>query len=94
MGFNGRECILRALCESSQIFGSKGSNMISELMRTAFSFPKSKIMSSEHKELSIYDDAHRKGKTQAACAAIYSKCGFSLLQLAMGKYSQPTAKFM
>lgn len=89
MGYNGRDCILRALCESSQIFGRKGSNMISEMIRAAFSFPKSKVMPFEHHELSIYDDAHRKGKSLVICATIFPDCGFSLLHLALGKYSEP-----
>lgn len=36
MGFNGRECVLRALCETSQLFGAKGATMIKEMLRTVF----------------------------------------------------------
>lgn len=94
MGYDGRDCILRALCESSQIFGKKGSNMVSEIIRIAFSFPKSKVMASEDKELSIYDEAHRKGKSYETCSKIYPECGFSLLQLALGQYSEPKRSYM
>lgn len=40
MGYNGRECILRALCETSQFFGKKGTTMVKELLRTAFRYVK------------------------------------------------------
>lgn len=40
MGYNGRECILRALCESAQYFFKKGSNMVEELVRTVFTWVK------------------------------------------------------
>ncbi|XP_055642332.1 uncharacterized protein LOC129779089 isoform X2 [Toxorhynchites rutilus septentrionalis] len=89
MGYNGRECILRALCESSQYFGKKGSNMIAEMLRTLFSFPKSKVLSFEHSDNRIYDEAHRKGKNKVVCQSLYPACQFSLLELALGKYSSP-----
>lgn len=36
MGYSGRECILRALCESGQYFAGKPTNMVEELIRTIF----------------------------------------------------------
>lgn len=33
MGYNGRSCILRALCESAQYFMGKATNMVEELVR-------------------------------------------------------------
>ncbi|CAO1438984.1 unnamed protein product [Diamesa serratosioi] len=94
MGYNGRECILRALCESSQVFSKKKRNMIEEMIKTAFSFPKSKVLSFEHPELLIYDEAHRKGNKKVQCTTAYPKCQFSLLQLALGKYSKPLLNYM
>ncbi|XP_058446009.1 uncharacterized protein LOC131427102 [Malaya genurostris] len=89
MGYNGRGCILRALCESSQYFGKKGSNMAAEILRTLFSFPKSKVLSMEHSDTRLYDEAHRKGKSRSVCHSLYPTCGFSLLELALGKYASP-----
>ncbi|KXJ72233.1 hypothetical protein RP20_CCG018540 [Aedes albopictus] len=89
MGYSGRDCILRALCESSQYFGKKGSNMIAEMLRTLFSFPKSKVLSFEHSDTRIYDEAHRKGRSKVLCQSLYPTCGFSLLELALGKYTSP-----
>ncbi|XP_062564827.1 uncharacterized protein LOC134227405 isoform X2 [Armigeres subalbatus] len=89
MGYNGRECVLRALCESKQSFGKKGSNMITEILRTMFSFPKSKVLSSEHNETRTYDEAHRIGRNKVICNSLYPSCGFSLIDLALGKYSNP-----
>lgn len=96
MGYDGRECILRALCETPQMFGRKGSHLIAELIRTIFSFPKSKVLPFEANELKIYDDAHRigRGQTEANCHRIYPKCGFSLIKLALGRYSKPLNNYM
>uniref|UniRef100_A0A182VYI4 Uncharacterized protein n=1 Tax=Anopheles minimus TaxID=112268 RepID=A0A182VYI4_9DIPT len=60
MGYDGRDCILRALCESSQYFGGKGRNMMAEMLRTLFSYPKQKVLSFEHADHRLYDEAHRK----------------------------------
>ncbi|KAG4065114.1 hypothetical protein HA402_007511 [Bradysia odoriphaga] len=55
MGYNGRQCILRALCESTQYFNSKGSNMVEELVRTVFTLPRTKVLSFEHNTIQEYD---------------------------------------
>lgn len=89
MGYDGRDCILRALCESSQYFGGKGQNMIAEMLRTLFSYPKQKVLSFEHADHRLYDEAHRKGRNMAPCQSLYGSCQFSLLELALGKYSTP-----
>uniref|UniRef100_A0A182XWD9 Uncharacterized protein n=1 Tax=Anopheles stephensi TaxID=30069 RepID=A0A182XWD9_ANOST len=89
MGYTGRDCILRALCESSQYFGGKGRNMVAEMLRTLFSYPKQKVLSFEHADHRLYDEAHRKGRNMAPCQSLYGNCQFSLLELALGKYSTP-----
>uniref|UniRef100_A0A336MVX6 CSON004923 protein n=1 Tax=Culicoides sonorensis TaxID=179676 RepID=A0A336MVX6_CULSO len=94
MGYNGRECILRALCETSQLFGKKGSTMVKELLRTAFSLPTTKVLPFEHPDLMSYDEAYRKGKDNIYCAMAYPNCGFSLHGIALGKYSDPPMNFM
>jgi DM4/DM12 family len=94
MGYQGRDCVLRALCESSQIFNIKQKTMVQELIKTVFSFPKSKVLPFEHSEVLIYDDAHRKGRNKIDCETSYSKCGFSLIKMALGKYSKPQNSFM
>lgn len=95
MGHNGRECVLQALCEAPQTFGKKGAHLVAELVRTVFTFPKSKVLPFEHRELMIYDEAYRKGKNGATeCHTTYPNCGFSLIKLALGKYSKPLQSFM
>lgn len=94
MGYHGRDCILQALCESPQVFNTKQRTMVQELVKTVFSFPKSKVLPFEHPELLIYDDAHRKGRSKSDCGGSFSKCGFSLIRLALGKYSKPQNNFM
>lgn len=90
MGFDGRECVQRAICESSQFFKRKGLNLIEELLRTIFTMPKSKVLDFEHKDLWHYDGAYRRGLTKSSCVGFYPKCSFSLLDLALGRYSKPT----
>jgi hypothetical protein len=94
MGYNGQECILRALCESPKVFGKRGKHLVAELIRTIFTFPKSKVLLFEHPQLKIYDKAYRRGKRDTAeeCHNAYPKCGFSLIKLALGKYSMSTLK--
>lgn len=89
MGYNGKQCILRALCESTQYFNSKGSNMVEELVRTIFTLPKSKVLSFEHSAIREYDQAHRRGKNKILCPMVYPGCSFSLIELALGTYSNP-----
>lgn len=38
MGFNGRQCVLRALCESKQSFNNKEPNMVEKLLSTVFRY--------------------------------------------------------
>lgn len=92
MGYNGKHCILRALCESTQYFYRKGSNMVEELIRTVFSLPMSKVLPFEHNSIREYDLAHRKGRDKIHCPLEYP-CSFSLIELALGAYSDPL-KFM
>ncbi|KAJ6635899.1 hypothetical protein Bhyg_14485 [Pseudolycoriella hygida] len=86
MGYNGKHCVLRALCESTQYFYNKGSNMVEELIRTIFSLPMSKVLSFEHNSILEYDLAHRKGRNKILCPLEYP-CSFSLIEMALGTYS-------
>jgi len=95
MGYDGRECILRALCESPQLFGKRGSHLIAEVLRTVFSFPKSKVLPFENQALQIYNEAFKSGRAgQVACQKMFPNCGFSLIKLALGKYVNPLEKYM
>jgi hypothetical protein len=100
MGYHGRDCILRALCESPQLMQSiEKRSMVQELIKTVFSFPKSKVLPFEpsHSELMDYDDAHRRGRSRREgvdCVTKYSRCGFSLIDMAFGKYSPSHLGFM
>ncbi|CAO1438993.1 unnamed protein product [Diamesa serratosioi] len=71
LGYDGRECILLALCESSQTFSKQGLNMVETLIKTAFSFPTSKVLPFEHSDLNIYSEAYRRGKNNIQCQTAY-----------------------
>lgn len=45
MGFNGRDCIGRALCESSKYFDQRKGNMVEELMKTMFRYVETNLFS-------------------------------------------------
>lgn len=93
MGYNGRSCVLRALCESSQFFRKKSTNMAEELIRIIFTLPTIKTLPFEHPDLIMYGKAHHKGKrdkTEDYCATVYSDCGISLIALALGEYATPS----
>ncbi|KAG5672414.1 hypothetical protein PVAND_002545 [Polypedilum vanderplanki] len=89
MGHSGRDCVLKALCESSiQFKNKKKRTMIQEMIKTVFTMPKSNVLPFEHPDLSIYDQAYRNASIQASCETSYSKCGFSIIKLILGKYSK------
>lgn len=93
MGYNGRSCVLRALCESSQFFRNKSTNMVEELIRTIFTLSSIKILPFEHPDLTVYAKAHQNGKEANIddhCAAVYSDCGISIIALALGEYATPS----
>lgn len=90
MGYNGRECILRALCESPKMFQRKAANMVEELVRTIFRMPSGKVLPYEPVDLLAYDSAHRRGRRSLThCPSAYPACGMSLIDMAMGAYSKP-----
>lgn len=89
MGYNGRACILRALCESSQFFNMKSTNMVEEMIRTIFTLPSMKVLPFEHPDLVDYDKAHLRGRNKVYCASAYPDCNFSLIALSLGEYSTP-----
>lgn len=96
MGYNGRDCVLHALCESSTMFETKKRRtMIQEMIKTVFTMPKSKVLPFEHPELLIYDEAFRTGQKDVNCRRLYGKCNFSLIKLILGRYSRdPFMGFM
>ncbi|XP_043071125.1 uncharacterized protein LOC6563888 [Drosophila grimshawi] len=94
MGYNGRDCVLRTLCESRQYFQRNKMNMVGEMLRTIFSLPKQRIFKRELEENSDilhYDNAYRHAHN-FDCARHYD-CQFSLLELAFGKYSTPPKNY-
>ncbi|KYQ53405.1 hypothetical protein ALC60_07471 [Trachymyrmex zeteki] len=89
MGFDGRTCILRALCEASQQLMPKGNTLIEEMMRISFSLPLKRVFSFEPEEHRTYTKAHKAGHEGKDCAAMFPGCSFSLIDLALGKYNAP-----
>ncbi|XP_049871773.1 uncharacterized protein LOC126370792 [Pectinophora gossypiella] len=90
MGYNGRQCILKTLCETTQRLVPHGENMVEEMFRTLFTLPMSKVLQTEPLEHTIYDSAHRLGVLLENCD-IY-KCPLSLVDLAQGYYNAPAPK--
>ncbi|XP_044251628.1 uncharacterized protein [Drosophila takahashii] len=93
MGYNGRDCILRTLCESRQYFQRTKMSMVGEMLRTIFSLPKQRIFTRElheNSEIFHYDQAYRNAHSDD-CTQY--DCHFSLLELAFGKYTTPPKNY-
>ncbi|XP_036333927.1 acetylcholine receptor subunit alpha-like 1 isoform X5 [Rhagoletis pomonella] len=94
MGYNGRDCVLRALCESRQYFTRNKMGMIGEMLRVVFSLPKQRLFTRElreNSEIGVYDHAYRKARS-VDCVTHYD-CPFSLLELAFGRYAKPPTDY-
>ncbi|XP_064554622.1 uncharacterized protein LOC135439761 isoform X1 [Drosophila montana] len=96
MGFNGRACLARALCESGKYMHAPGQrgNMLEELVRTVLSMPSSPVAEHEPQAHHHYDRIYRRSKRKSRdCHELYPGCQFSLLALALGKYVAAPAQF-
>ncbi|KAF5299324.1 hypothetical protein FQA39_LY02497 [Lamprigera yunnana] len=87
MGFNGRSCIFRTLCEASQRFLSQRHGLIEELIRIVFNFPQQKVMHWEPEEHRLYHWASRIGQKRQnkVCSELFPGCSFSLLDVTLGE---------
>ncbi|XP_037808395.1 uncharacterized protein LOC119601507 [Lucilia sericata] len=96
MGFSGNTCIARALCESAQILQhlrQRRGNMVEEIVKTIFSLPTAPVEYHEPEKHHLYDRLYRRAKrSEINCAVEYSSCRFSLLEMALGKYSVGSTK--
>ncbi|CAD7089914.1 unnamed protein product [Hermetia illucens] len=88
MGYSGRDCILRALCESKKILSRRKGTMEEELLKAIFSLPLLSKLFNEHRDMFEYERAYHRDHDSTNCARSFSKCGFSLLALALGKHSK------
>ncbi|XP_035740224.1 uncharacterized protein LOC118449571 isoform X1 [Vespa mandarinia] len=93
MGFDGRSCVLRALCEASQRLMPKGNTLVEEMMRISFSLPLKKVFSFEPEEHRMYTNAHKAGHEGQDCIAMFPGCSFSLIDMALGKYNAPSGDY-
>ncbi|KAG7188263.1 hypothetical protein KM043_007929 [Ampulex compressa] len=90
MGFDGRSCVLRALCEASQRLMPKGNTLVEEMMRISFSLPLKRVFSFEPAEHHTYTEAHKAGHEGQDCVHMFPGCSFSLIDMALGRYNVPS----
>lgn len=108
MGYVGRPCIYRALCETARRFAPKQSSLVEELIRIIFrsaysfnnytgwlnynyfSFPLQKVLDNEPDDHRLYHWAFRRGREDRhlECSEMFSQCPFSLVDMALGYYSE------
>lgn len=91
MGYHGKDCILKALCETGVLFNHKSEGFVEKIIRIIFRIPIRPILSLEPEEHCHYQDAHLLGRGLSdpdECSDWYSKCTFSLIDLALGFYTQ------
>ncbi|KAJ0174997.1 hypothetical protein K1T71_009138 [Dendrolimus kikuchii] len=91
MGYNGRQCILKTLCETTQRIVPHGEHMVEEIFRALFTLPRAKVLATEPLEHMIYDSAHRLGVLLENCDAMFT-CPISLVDWAKGYYNAPSPK--
>ncbi|KAJ8979145.1 hypothetical protein NQ317_016765 [Molorchus minor] len=89
MGYDGRSCILRALCEASYRFLPKENDLFRHILKIVFLFPQEPVLPSEPDEHHIYHWAYRKGTSEEECLDLFTQCPFSLIDMALGYYSEP-----
>ncbi|XP_045477514.1 uncharacterized protein LOC123682778 [Harmonia axyridis] len=89
MGYHGRDCILRAICEFSSIFGSADKTMERELLKIFFEYTSLRNVEYESKEDLIYHQAQKIGEEMNIpfCVEKYPKCHFSLIDVLTGRNS-------
>ncbi|XP_066141738.1 uncharacterized protein [Euwallacea fornicatus] len=95
MGYNGRQCILRSLCEASRMFKKREDSLLYHILSVIFTFPKEPILPHEHDDHKIYnwasligeeDDPRDERGVEDKCVDFF-QCPFSLVQMALGYYS-------
>ncbi|KAJ0174999.1 hypothetical protein K1T71_009140 [Dendrolimus kikuchii] len=72
-GWNGRECVLRMLCETGKGSTEQGT-FLEEIVKATFTFPKHQKVDDSN---SKYDEAHR---STGHCAKLYPECSNLYLQ--------------
>ncbi|KAK9694540.1 DM4/DM12 family [Popillia japonica] len=88
MGYDGRACIFKALCETSRRLMSNGNGIIEELLKIVFKFPLQRLLHSEPEEHRLYHWASRMGRdSNQECEDMFPGCSFSLIDMALGGYS-------
>ncbi|XP_025830800.1 uncharacterized protein LOC108735626 [Agrilus planipennis] len=89
MGYDGRTCVFRALCEASQKYFFSPKNIIEKMLSIIFKFPQKHIADIEPEEHLLYHEAYKNGRSgdHRPCQVMYPSCSFSLLEMALGDYS-------
>ncbi|XP_050293782.1 uncharacterized protein LOC126734277 [Anthonomus grandis grandis] len=96
MGYNGRTCMLRSICEAEQRFLKDEENLIYKILSIIFSFPQEPILDHEPDIHHIYHYASQMGRSNGEvdqpndikdkCSEAF-KCPFSLIDFSLGYYS-------
>uniref|UniRef100_A0A182TNS4 Uncharacterized protein n=1 Tax=Anopheles melas TaxID=34690 RepID=A0A182TNS4_9DIPT len=83
-GFDGRSCVLRAICEASEARFTHTSGLIGELLHIAFtpSATEDAVAEPHHSLYGLAEtvpDSMSASSGQSVCAAMYAECSLSLL---------------
>ncbi|KAL3273268.1 hypothetical protein HHI36_014722 [Cryptolaemus montrouzieri] len=97
MGYHGRHCILRALCEFSSMFMRPEESTESQLLKVFFEYSPKFLDEFESMEDIIYHDAQKKGRNLdlQGCFEEFPRCHFSLINVLLGNNNpQEIIKFL
>ncbi|XP_045477513.1 uncharacterized protein LOC123682777 [Harmonia axyridis] len=82
-GFNGRSCIMRALCEAPKKMNLENSSISEKIIDSLFRFPLQPIEDHEPEEHRDYHSAAKFGE-ENRCESFYKECPFPLLDVSLG----------
>ncbi|KAK9880186.1 hypothetical protein WA026_010059 [Henosepilachna vigintioctopunctata] len=82
----GKDCTLRAICETAIMAATENHGLIAEIVETILSYMQNKVVDIEELEDSSHVEAFKQGiKSPHMCASVYKKCKIAFSQMATEK---------
>ncbi|CAG9772594.1 unnamed protein product [Ceutorhynchus assimilis] len=88
MGFEGKPCIYRAMCESARKLNRNDLPLAQEILRKFFTYPLERLSNLEPDEHREYHSATKYSleNRHLDCSDLFSDCTFSIVNMALGNY--------
>ncbi|KAH1005739.1 uncharacterized protein LOC109546139 [Dendroctonus ponderosae] len=91
MGFGGKDCIYRALCETPRKLHKERTSLAQDILRQFFEYPLERLSYLEPDEHRKYHWASRYSteNSHLNCWDLFPDCTISIIDIALGNYSGP-----